>query len=75
MRTAQLPKDTSATPAYGNQAEAWEDGDSLTIPRSSNWRTLSDCHSAEHLLLGTHRLDSPSGEIPVCLTCKFQRAA
>ncbi len=38
-------------------------------------QALSDCHSAEHLLLGTHNLDGESASLPVCLTCRFQRRA
>ena len=72
MRTAQLVRDASGIPAYGTQAGAWEDSHRLVIPKTPNRQTLSDCHSAEHLLLGTHRLNSPDGDIPVCLTCKFR---
>jgi len=35
-----------------------------------NWKSLSDCHAAEHLLVGTH--DGGIGSTgPVCLTCRF----
>ena len=33
---------------------------------------LADCHSSEHLLVGTHRLDGANGASPVCLTCRIQ---
>jgi hypothetical protein len=36
---------------------------------------LSDCHAAEHLLIGTHQLDNSLAKKPICLTCRLQSAA
>jgi len=35
-----------------------------------NWKPLSDCHAAEHLLVGTHD-GSSSSTVPACFTCRF----
>jgi hypothetical protein len=37
-------------------------------------RSLSDCHSAEHLLVGTHGIGASNDSTPVCLTCKYTNA-
>ncbi len=34
---------------------------------------VSDCHAAEHLLIGTHELVGSEG--PICITCRISEAA
>lgn len=44
------------------------------VPTSASVpQDLTDCHAAEHLLMGTHNVDATS--VPVCLTCRFQERA
>lgn len=44
------------------------------LSRTSIPHEVTDCHAAEHLLVGTHNVDE-SGSMPVCLTCRYQGIA
>ena len=44
------------------------EGSYLGTLDSTPW-SLSDCHAAEHLLIGTHDLNGMAE--PVCVTCQF----
>lgn len=68
MNTAQLMTTENTTRSYGDQSR--EDSRRLIIPKSVVQQSLSDCHSAEHLLVGTHHPGGPAGTTPICLTCK-----
>ncbi len=64
----------SALQLRGNSSNATHTGPSQGLTPSVR-RDLTDCHAAEHLLVGTHSLDTANDAGPVCLTCRFQSRA
>lgn len=61
-----------STQAGPREAMATLERSSLSGPSVPN--ELTDCHAAEHLLVGTHNVGA-SGTMPACLTCRFQGLA
>jgi hypothetical protein len=55
--------------------ESAHTGPSRSLSGAPVPQELTDCHAAEHLLVGTHSLDDANNSTPVCLTCRFQGRA
>ncbi len=53
-----------------NQTQTLTAAPETAVSMQDTW-TLSDCHEAEHLLIGTH--DLTGTQLPVCVTCQIDR--
>jgi hypothetical protein len=73
MRLTQLLDRKRSANSRSTDAVSRQHEDGLVVGRIA--QELTDCHSAEHLLVGTHSLGDSGDSRPLCLTCRFQRAA